>query len=306
MIHSSHQLLELPLQERRVLVVLPDDVLRMIEQQARTDRAAPLPEHAYGGAEAGRAEARSRTEDRLSSAATTASVVPARVLVPALAVGVLGLAAAAYFTRGRGLPLGVKVVSASVAQDLTFDEGPFEIGEVYAAHPMVHGRYLPHRSYPRIILQERARETETFLLSCGASRIEMTVEHGEDLSFSAGAGYTEPRGAVSGKLRAKRKENAKRRTVIQAPGRPAPDSLVPSAWTWFEAEPEWQEIHRRRSNSGITGYELTTEITDDRLLDLEAIAKIPGVKLTGNASVSRLDKTTWKWKVAFPPAAPVV
>jgi hypothetical protein len=30
------------------------------------------------------------------------------------------------------------------------------------------------------------------------------------------------------------------------------------------------------------------------------------VKLTGNASVSRLDKTTWKWKVAFPPAAPVV
>ncbi len=108
---------------------------------------------------------------------------------------------------------------------------------------------------------------------------------------------------MSGKLRAKRKESTKRRTVLEAPGCPAPDPLVPSAWTWFDAEPEWQEIHRRRSESGITGYELLTEIADDRSVDLEAVAKIPGVKLSGDTGVKRINKTLWKWKVSFPPAS---
>lgn len=220
-------------------------------------------------------------------------------MVP-LAVGAVGIAVALLLKSRSGAPVNVTFVSASAAQALTFSEGPFELGGVYSAHPMQHERYLPAASFHRRILEERTRETETFLLTCcGASKVEMTVYHGDGLEFVANASYEERPNTGSGKLNAKRVEGTNRHAIIEAPGRTAPGPLIPSEWIWFEAEPEWQEIHRQRRDAAITSYIVTTVVKDDRSVDFKALAKLPGVKLDGDFAVKRHDKTVVTWNVSF-------
>ncbi len=319
-ITSSERLLALPVQERQTLVVLPDRDLREIEQlastqqadqleieqDASTDQVTKLLELAVGlGAAVGAPKAAGAAVDRareIVRAGASRAAATSPTMVPALALGVVGIGAVAFLFKSRnGNPVNVTFVSASTAQGLTFSEGPFELGGVYTAHPMQHERYVPAASFSRIILEERTRETQTFLITCcGASKVEMIIDHGDDLGFAADAGYEERPATGSGKLNAKRVESTKRHTVSKAPGRSAPNPLIPSEWIWFAAEPEWQEIHRQRRDAGITSYDLSTEINDDRSVDYKALAKIPGVKLNVDFGVKRHDKTVVKWKVSFP------
>jgi hypothetical protein len=124
-------------------------------------------------------------------------------------------------------------------------------------------------------MEERTRETHTFLITCcGASKVEMIVDYGDDLAFVADASYEERPKTSSGKLNAKRVERTNRHAISEAPGRSAPGPLIPSEWIWFAAEPEWQEIHRQRRDAGITSYNLTTVVKDDRSVDFKALAKL--------------------------------
>ncbi|HEY4280465.1 MAG TPA: hypothetical protein VGM91_19740 [Conexibacter sp.] len=319
-ITSSEQLLALPVHERQTLMVLPDKDLREIEQlastqqtdqleieqAASTDQVPKLLELAVGLAGAVDAPkaagaAVDRAREIVRAGASRAAATPPR-MAPALALGVVGIGVAAFVFKSRNSnPNIVTIVAASAAQGLTFSEGPFELGGVYTAHPIQHERYLPAASFARIILEERTRETQTFLMTCcGASKVEMTIDHSDDLGFAADAGYEERPRTDSGKLNAKRSESTKRRTVSEGPGRSAPIPLIPSEWIWFAAEPEWQEIHRQRRDAGITSYDLTTEFNDDRSVDFKALAKIPGVKLNAGVGAKRLDKTIVTWKVSFP------
>ena len=316
-ITSSERLLALPVHERHTLVVLPNRDLREIEQlastqqaeqlaDASTDQVAKLLELAVGlGGAVGAPRAAGAAVDRareIVRAGTSRAAVTSPTMVPALALGVLGMGAVAFLFKSRnGNPVNVTFVSASTAQGLTFSEGPFELGGVYTVHPVQHERYLPAASFSRIILEERTRDTQTFLITCcGASKVEIIVDHGDDLGFVANASYEERPRTGSGKLNAKRVDSTMRHTVIEGPGRSAPNPLIPSEWIWFAAEPEWQEIHRQRRDAGITSYDLTTEIKDDRSVDFKALAKIPGVKLDVGFAVKRHDKTVVEWKVSFP------
>jgi hypothetical protein len=318
-ITSSEQLLARPIHQRQTVVVVPDQDLRRIEQvastqqaehqavaqDASTDQVAKVLELAIalGGAIgapklAGAAADRAREIVR-AGASRAAAGAPA--MVP-LAGGAFGIGAGALLLKSRNrAPVNVTFVSASAAQALTFSEGPFELGGVYTAHPMQHERYLPAATFHRRILEERTRETETFLLTCcGASKVEMTVYHGDDLEFVANASYEERPNTSSGKLNAKHVEGTNRHAIIEAPGRSAPGPLIPSEWIWFEAEPVWQEIHRQRGDAGITSYVLTTVVKDDRSVDYKALAKLPGVKLNADFAVKRHDKTVVTWNVSFP------
>lgn len=315
-ITSAERLLALPVHERRTLVVLPDGDLREIEQLVSTRQAdqldveqnasadqvpklLELAVHLGGAVDVPRATGAAVDRARQIVRASTSATSP--TIVPALALGILGIGAAAFlFGRRNGNSVNVTFVSASAAEGLTFSEGPFELGGVYTVHPMQYERYLPAASFSRIILEERTRETQTFLITCcGASRVEMTVNYVDDLGFTADASYEERPRTGSGKLNAKRVETTQRHTISEAPGRSAPSPLTPSEWIWFAAEPEWQEIHRQRREAGITSYDLTTEIKDDRSVDLKALSKVPGVKLNANFGVKRHDKTVVNWKVSF-------
>lgn len=318
-ITSSEQFLARPIHQRRTLVVVPDQDLRgieqlastqqteqlAIEQSASTDQIAKWLELAVvlGGTvdapkAAGVAVDRAR---EIVGAGASRAAASAPILVP-LAVGALAIGAVAVLFKSRNdTPVNVIFVAASAAQALTFSEGPFELGGVYTVHPMQHERYLPAASFSRIILEERTRETHTFLITCcGASRVEMIVDHGDDLGFVANASYEERPKTSSGKLNAKRVEGTNRHAISEAPGRSAPAPLIPSEWIWFAAEPEWQEIHRQRRDAGITSYNLTTVVKDDRSVDFKALAKLPGVKLNADFAVKRHDKTVVTWKVSFP------
>jgi hypothetical protein len=317
-ITSSEQLLARPVHERQTLVVVPDQDLRgieqfvstqqvgkpMIEQSASTDQVPKWLELAVGlggtvGASRAAGVAVDRARQMVRASASRATSGPA--LVP-LAVGAVGLGAVAVLFKSRNdTPANVTFVAASAAQALTFTEGPFQLGGVYTAHPMQHERYLPAASFSRIILQERTSETHTFLITCcGASRVEMIVDYGDDLAFVANARHTDGPNSSSGELNAKRAEGTNRHAISEAPGRSAPTPLVPSDWIWFAAEPEWQEIHRQRREAGITSYKLTTVVTDDRSVDFKALAKLPGVRLNADFSLERNDKTVVTWNVSFP------
>jgi hypothetical protein len=318
-ITSSEQLLARPIHQRQTLVIVPDQDLRgieqlastqpteqvAIEQGASTEQVAKWLELAVGlGSAVDVSKAVGVAVDRARQVASAgasrmAASVPA--LVP-LAVGAVAVGAVAILFKSRNdTPVNVIFVSATAARGLTFSEGPFELGGVYTAHPMQHERYLPAASFHRKILEERTRETETFLLTCcGASKVEMTIDHGDNLEFVANARYEERPTATSGKLNATRVESTNRHAIILAPGRPAPGPLAPSEWIWFAAEPEWPEIHRQRRDAGITSYNLTTVVKDDRSVDFKALAKLPGVKLNADFAVKSHDKTVVTWEVSFP------
>ena len=149
-ITSSERLLALPVHERRTLVVLPDRDLREIEQlastqqadqleieqEASTDQVAKLLELAVGlGGAVGASKAAGAAVDRareIVRAGASRAAATSPTMVPALALGVLGIGAGAFLFKSRnGNPVNVTFVSASTAQDLTFSEGPFELGGVY-------------------------------------------------------------------------------------------------------------------------------------------------------------------------------
>lgn len=316
-ITSSAQLLARPPHERQVLIVVPDPAAQELAPGSATNHpgqstheAELPPEHqaaiqvlaslgvSEGPRVAGTVVGRARGLI-LAGAARAPAVPPA--LVPVLAIGAVGFGAAAFFIKGRdGAPTNVVLVSASAAQDLTFSEGPFTLGRTYAAHPLAQSRYLPLEDVARIVLEERTRETETFLLACcGASKVETTVEFGDDLDLAAG--YKGPPAAAgSGDVTAKHATSSTRTAVIEGPGHPAPNPLVRSEWTWHDEE--WDQIHRQRAEASIESYELTREIKDDRTVDFKALAKVAGVKLNMNADIGRHDKAVVTWKATFPAA----
>jgi hypothetical protein len=302
-ITSPEQLLALPVHERQTVVILSDAGLREIGQLASPQQADQrrLRELAVGFGTVGASMGGERLRE-IVRAGTTRAAANAPIIVPALALVGACAGAVFLFNNRSGNGDTVTLVSASAAQGLTFREGPFELGVPYSAHPMQHERYLPAASFPRLILEERTSETQTFLITCcGASEVEIAVYQGDELGFDADASYDGRPRTGSGEVHAKRGRNATSGRLSEGPGRSAPNPLIPSEWIWFAAEPEWQEIHRQRRDAGITSYHLTTVIKDERSIDLKALAKLPGVKPNAGLGVTRHDTTVVTWNVSFPP-----
>jgi hypothetical protein len=307
-------LLGIPADKRQTLVVVGDPVLEELERHASAQQAEPVevdsqPEQlarligvltATGASRGGRSVV-GRAQALVRAGARRAAGAPPAVM-PTLAVGVLGIGAAAVLLRGRdAIPVDVTFVSASAARGLTFSGGSFEIGGVYSAHPKHDDLYLPWVGYSRSILQERVLEAAAFFIGCcGASTVETLVEEGDDLAIDARV--ADLPGAGSAKWNAKVDKSSKQHRVIKAPGRKAPTELVRDDWTWIDDEPEWQKVHDLRLRSQITSYELRTDINDHRVAEGKALSKLPGAALDLNAAAKRHAKTVVKWKVSFPPA----
>ncbi|CAB4897671.1 unannotated protein [freshwater metagenome] len=216
------------------------------------------------------------------------------------AIAAVGVGALAIFFNGRtGIPDNVTCVSASAAEGLTFSEGPFELGCVYSAHPKRAGHYLPWSTFQQITLAERIREAERFFItSCGASRVETHVEQTND--FSADLRFDGLKVAGSANWDSQVVKSTKDHRIIEAPGRKAPNDVVPGEWTWLDAQQVWQDIHDMRRNDGLTRYKLTTTVTDRRHLDIKALSKVPGYKGSLNGGGKRDTETLLKWEVLFP------
>jgi hypothetical protein len=313
-ITTSSGLLDIPVHSRQTLIVVDDPVLQEIEghasvqpgEPANTDQQTERLTRLLGGAfvaagphRVGRA-AIGRGRELLRASAGRAGGAPPALMPALAAIGVMGIGTVAVLLLERdGIPVDVTFVSATAARNLTFSEGPFKVGGVYAAHPKHAERYLPWDTYSRLILHERAREAASFFVGCcGASRVETLVEQGDDLSVDVG--ISDLPWAGSAKWNAKLVENTTQHRVIEGPGRLVPEELVPADWTWFDDEPEWQEIHDLRRDLRITSHELTTVIKDERLVTGKALSKIPAAKLNLNATVKRHKTTRVKWKVSFP------
>jgi hypothetical protein len=123
------------------LVVLPDRDLREIEQlastqqadqleieqDASTDQVTKLLELAVGlGSVVGGPKAAGAAVHRareIVRAGASRAAAPSPTMVPALALGVVGIGAVAFLFKSRhGSPVNVTFVSASTAQGLTFSE----------------------------------------------------------------------------------------------------------------------------------------------------------------------------------------
>lgn len=227
--------------------------------------------------------------------------LPAAAL-PVAAIAAVSVGALTLFFNGRnGIPDNVTCVSASAAEGLTFTEGPFELGCVYSAHPKQEGRYLPWNTFQQIILAERIREVERFFITCcGASRVETHVEQTND--FSTDLRFNGLKLAGSASWDSQVIKSTKDHRIIEAPGRMAPNDLLPDEWTWLDAQQVWQDVHDMRRNAGVTRYERETTITDRRTLDVKALSKVPGYNGSLDGGGKRHTETLLKWDVLFPAA----
>lgn len=305
---TTADLLKLPFRERQTLMVVDDVTARHLVQQASAtprenveiaepEWVPPLALRAaldpgVGGLALGRVR-------ELVRNAARAGVSSPMAKKGVLALGVLGVATVVVLTIGRdGVPEVVTVISASAAEGLTFDGGPFELQRVYSAHPKQVGRYLPWETFSQTILDERTMEAETFLITCcGASRVETVVEHGDDLT--AVANISAIPGLGSAKWNARLLKSAKDHRVIEAPGWSTPTEIDPDEWAWLDTEPLLREIHRQRRDARITRVSRDWKVKDDRSVDFK-IPKMLEEKMNLNAVIKRHDTMAVTWKVAFP------
>ena len=286
---------------RQHVVVLPAKDLKRFtagrEPLTKQWRRLALGALGVGGGAGGGAAAAAQLAAR--AAAGAAGGVAAGPLV--IAGGAAGLAVALFLGRDRSFPAGVTLIDEHTAKVVSTPDGELDLKVLYDLHPAREDLYLPDAEYKRFVLVERAREAEAFFLHCGACRIELTVERGEQDHVSGGAGISEPRFGFQGRFNARRTVRSARSTVIEAPGLFKPKRLVKKDWLWANAESDWLDVRRKRVTSNIDRHQLITEIEDQRQLSGDAkvrLAKLASIQVGG--SKETFESTKWIWDISFP------
>lgn len=289
-----------PALRQHVVVLPPDDLERFTAGQeplTKQWRRLALGVLGVGGGAGGGAAAAAQLAAR--SAAGAAAGVAAGPFV--IAGGAAGLAVALFLGRDRGFPAGVALVDRHTAEIVSTPNGELALKVLYDLHPARDDLYISDAEYKHFVLEARAREAEAFFLHCGACRIELMVERGEQLTLKGSVGLTEPRFGFKAGFKARRVAGSARSTVIEAPGFQKPKRFVKKDWLWANAESDWLDVRHKRLTSNIHRHQLITEVEDQRQLsgDVKArLAKVASIQVGG--SKETFESTKWVWDISFP------
>lgn len=293
---EPHDFLDLEPTLRQHVVVLPDADLQRLRDPDKFKRVAKKAIGAGGGAAGGAVVGFQLVARGAVALAAGTLAVPLTV-----AGGVAGFGVAWALDRGTGLPPGVRLIDAETAEAIATPEGPLQQRVLYDLHPARHDLYVPDSQYKRFMLQERAREAEDYFLHCGACRIELTVESGEEVNLGGSVGLSEPRGAYRAHGQAQRTTSSSRRSVIEAPGSPKPGRLRSDQWLWANVETDWADVRQKRIDRNIKNHQLVTTFKDDRKLSGDVRARVAELaSIDVGASQEKLETTKWVWDITFP------
>lgn len=197
-------------------------------------------------------------------------------------------------------PLPVPITTAS---GLSFPvHGKPVVGQVYIAHPLIRGQYIPAASFAPYIIAEQQRELERLLRDLGATRVRTYITESQSRSGEARMKGKAPgtSGDVGLSGGASAGSGITREHNSTFPGHSNPS--VPADLVWYNQThetQEWAAIAGARLERGATTYSTSWEASEDFGANAELGAFLEGAKIDIGGKYQSLLARKWQVDVEF-------
>ena len=181
--------------------------------------------------------------------------------------------------------------------ELTFPPGHPQLDTAYIGHPLDPSRYVPLASFHNVIFEQKVNDLVTLLASLGAERLRVHFKQGYStgagLSFDVSVPVDELKvdaGMSVGGLKEKTRD-----AVIEESFRPTKPPSIPEGLVWYEHEPSWQGLARRRIEFGTQSFNTTLVYNDDFNINTKLKLKLQGFGVQLGGEYTDFKTTIWEF-----------
>jgi hypothetical protein len=192
------------------------------------------------------------------------------------------------------------IITATIArQQLNFPPGHPLVDHAYVGHPIIPERYIPYANFHRFLFEEKVNELISILASLGAIRVLMACRRGYKNSFAFGASASQPLGTESGNIGAYANSSSKDDVVFEEYYQPSGKAFIPNNLVWYGHEASWQAVAKRRLENGTTKFKIMLSYEEDFGINASLTANLQqfGINLGGN--YSKCESTKWEFEGEF-------
>lgn len=242
------------------------------------------------------------------------SLIPliATPLGPIITVGIVGRylnkkfsgskgkdAAAHFSTKGKGYRGVIAMNLHKATELLDLPPGHPLLDYSYVGHPLIHQRYIPCGSFHNVVFEEKANELMTLLASLGASRVKIIHQKGYTRSQQLGVGIDDP---TTGKRFgfSKKKKNKKQRIVIHEEHyHPSDQKAIPKDLIWYDSEPSWQAIAKRRIEHNTAKFQVSLKYEEDYGINHNLQLGLSKIGIQLGSNIEQFEATEWTFEGEF-------
>lgn len=204
-----------------------------------------------------------------------------------------------FFRRQRtNIPGTLPVPLEHAIQELQFPPGHPLLDHAYVGHPLEAARYLPFASFHRLLFEQKVNELVTLLASLGAEHLRVHFNEGYDRAAGVNFGVNIP-GKPSVEAKGGASQSVDRHAIFEETYSPHGDPVIPSGLVWYEHEPSWLALARRRMQFKTKTFNVELVYSEDYGISAElhvGLEKL-GIKFGGN--YQRFETTRWDFEGTF-------
>jgi hypothetical protein len=270
---STQELLEMPYNQRRIIVVTDDP-----------------------GVVSGKLKA------AMASVSDTLSSAKIHPITWLLSPG--GALAAAYLTKAlsqmrQGGENLVPVSSAEAAR-LHFPVGHPRRRVAYIGHPIDPPVYIPVADFHRFLFEHKVAEALRLIRSLGAVTVQVVRVEGWDQTVGVGISVPLPEAHQADLGVSASRERGSGRSVLSTMQlRPTQAPSVPAGLVWLPHEPLWQEVAQARLESGLDSFVIDVRSTDDYGVNAGLKALVAKAGLEAGGAFVEHRNTVWRLEGTF-------
>lgn len=149
-------------------------------------------------------------------------------------------------------------------------------------------------SFHSVLFEEKASELVTLLASLGVTRLRVTHHRG----YRSAAGIRLTASEV-GSAQAQEKASSSREAVFEETYTGRGEPRIPSGGVWFNHEPTWRAIARRRLEFGLKTFDISLNYSDDYGTTAELKATLEGVGVSLGGKFTEFESTEWRFAGEF-------
>lgn len=179
-----------------------------------------------------------------------------------------------------------------------FPPGHPLLDHAYVGHPVRDTSYTPFASFHQLMFEQKVSDLTTLLASLGAERVRVRYREG----YRSGAGIrlaADVPEHPSGDGRVERHQSTLRDAVFEETYESTGTPAIPSGLVWFEHEPSWQALARRRLEFGTKTFSAELTYTDDFGVDADIKVGIDKLGIRVGGSFARFESTRWEFEGSF-------
>jgi hypothetical protein len=249
-------LLAMPYEDRKYIVVIPDEVLEVIHEE-NFEKSS----HLFGFL---------TLPDYLKSWGITEKIY--------------GTVKGIFEGEIKDDETIFKPITMSESQHLVFPVGHPRYDRLYVGHPYYSTNYYPLESFHKKLFEQKVCEAMDILRHLGASSISVKYHNGWRKEIAAEMGLNEGPGPSSYGAELGYHNNINEDMIFQQNLEGHNDPKLPAQLKWYYDEPTWQSIAEARLNHGLKDFHLAVKYEDDLGVNSEIAMKVEafGIGIGGN------------------------